>query len=54
MGRKAALKMQRLDINDLIEFNDEKFNPIVLVNEPDMRLLLLCLRRTPTPRCSLR
>ncbi|HEY6186357.1 MAG TPA: DUF2249 domain-containing protein [Pyrinomonadaceae bacterium] len=36
--------MQRLDINDLIEINDEKFNPVVLVNEPDMRLLLLCLR----------
>ena len=36
--------MQRLDINDLIEINDEKFNPVVLVNEPDMRLVLLCLR----------
>jgi uncharacterized protein (DUF2249 family) len=36
--------MQRLDINDFIKFNDEKFNPVVLVNESDMRLLLLCLR----------
>ncbi len=36
--------MQKLDINDLVEFNDRKFNPVVLVNEPDMRLLLLCLR----------
>jgi uncharacterized protein (DUF2249 family)/quercetin dioxygenase-like cupin family protein len=36
--------MQRLDINDLIEFNDQKFNSLVLVKEPDMRLVLLCLR----------
>ena len=36
--------MQQLDINDFIEFNDQKFNPVVLVNEPGMRLVLLCLR----------
>ena len=36
--------MQSLDINDLITFNDEKFNPVVLVNESDVRLILLCLR----------
>jgi uncharacterized protein (DUF2249 family)/quercetin dioxygenase-like cupin family protein len=36
--------MQRLDINDLIEFSDRKFNPVVLANEPDVRLVLLCLR----------
>ena len=36
--------MQSLDINDLIEFKDQKFNTVVLVNEPDMRLVLLCLR----------
>jgi uncharacterized protein (DUF2249 family)/quercetin dioxygenase-like cupin family protein len=36
--------MQRLDLNDLVEFNYQKFNPVVLVNEPDMRLVLLCLR----------
>jgi uncharacterized protein (DUF2249 family)/quercetin dioxygenase-like cupin family protein len=42
--RKATVKMQQLDINDLIDFNDQKFNPVVLVNEPDIRLVLLCLR----------
>ena len=36
--------MQRVDINNLIEFSDRKFNPVVLVNEPDLRLVLLCLR----------
>ena len=36
--------MQRLDIHDLIEFDDRKINPVVLVNGPDMRLVLLCLR----------
>lgn len=36
--------MQQLDINDLIEFRDEEFNPVVLVNEPDLRLLLLRMR----------
>ena len=36
--------MQSLDINDLIEFNDQKFNPVMLVNGLDMRLVLLCLR----------
>lgn len=36
--------MQKLNINKLIEFNDQKFNPKVLVNEPDSRMVLLCLR----------
>ncbi len=36
--------MQRLDINDLIEFSDRKFNPVVFADEPDVRLVLLCLR----------
>jgi uncharacterized protein (DUF2249 family) len=36
--------MQNLDINKLIEFKDDKFNPVVLVNEPDARVVLLCLR----------
>lgn len=36
--------MQPLDVNDFIEFKDQKVNPVVLANEPDMRLLLLCLR----------
>jgi quercetin dioxygenase-like cupin family protein len=41
---KATVKMQSLDLNDFIEFNDQKVNPVVLANEPDMRLLLLCMR----------
>jgi uncharacterized protein (DUF2249 family)/quercetin dioxygenase-like cupin family protein len=36
--------MRKLDINKLIEFKDNKFNPVVLVNEPDARVVLLCLR----------
>src|ERR671920_116518 len=36
--------MWKLDINDLIEFTDEKFNAVLLVNKPDMRLMLLCMR----------
>jgi len=36
--------VQILDINELIEFDDQKFNPKVLVNEPQMRIVLLCLR----------
>jgi uncharacterized protein (DUF2249 family)/quercetin dioxygenase-like cupin family protein len=36
--------MQRFEINDLIEFDDQKFNAVVLANEPDVRLVLLCLR----------
>jgi len=36
--------VQILDINKLIEFDDQKFNPKVLVNEPNLRVVLLCLR----------
>lgn len=36
--------MQILDINKLIEFDDQKFNAKVLMNEPNMRMVLLCLR----------
>jgi uncharacterized protein (DUF2249 family)/quercetin dioxygenase-like cupin family protein len=36
--------MWKLDINDLMEFADEKFNAVLLVNKPDMRIMLLCLR----------
>jgi uncharacterized protein (DUF2249 family)/quercetin dioxygenase-like cupin family protein len=36
--------MKPININRLIEFNDQKFNPVVLANEPEMRLVLLCLR----------
>jgi uncharacterized protein (DUF2249 family) len=44
LGRKAKEKMQPIDLNDFIEFNDQKVNPVVLANELDMRLLLLCMR----------
>lgn len=36
--------MQQLDINNLVNFNDRKVNPVVLANEPEMRLVLLCMR----------
>jgi uncharacterized protein (DUF2249 family)/quercetin dioxygenase-like cupin family protein len=36
--------MQPININRLIDFDDQKFNPVVLSNEPDIRLVLLCLR----------
>ena len=36
--------MQRLDITNLIEFSDRKFNPVVLADGIDMRVVLLCLR----------
>jgi uncharacterized protein (DUF2249 family) len=36
--------VQILDLNKLIEFDDQKFNSKVLVNEPQMRVVLLCLR----------
>jgi uncharacterized protein (DUF2249 family)/quercetin dioxygenase-like cupin family protein len=36
--------MWKLDINDLVEFTDERFNAVVLINKPDMRLMLLCMR----------
>ena len=42
--RKGEVEVQILDINKLIEFDDQKFNPKVLVNEPQMRIVLLCLR----------
>jgi uncharacterized protein (DUF2249 family)/quercetin dioxygenase-like cupin family protein len=44
MKERQQSRMQRLDLNDLVEFNDRKFNAVVLVNEPDLRLVLLCLR----------
>ena len=40
---KGEEEVQILDINKLIEFDDQKFNPTVLVNEPQMRMVLLCL-----------
>jgi len=42
--RKGEEEVQILDINKLIEFDDQKFNPKVLVNDPQMRIVLLCLR----------
>jgi uncharacterized protein (DUF2249 family)/quercetin dioxygenase-like cupin family protein len=42
--KKVKEDMQPLDLNDFIEFDDRKVNPVVLANEPDMRLLLLCMR----------
>jgi uncharacterized protein (DUF2249 family)/quercetin dioxygenase-like cupin family protein len=36
--------MWKLDINDLMEFEDGKFNAVLLVNKPDMRIMLLCMR----------
>jgi uncharacterized protein (DUF2249 family)/quercetin dioxygenase-like cupin family protein len=41
---KGSSEMKPININRLIEFNDQKFNPIVLANEPEIRLVLLCLR----------
>jgi uncharacterized protein (DUF2249 family)/quercetin dioxygenase-like cupin family protein len=42
--RRAALKMQKLNINEFIKFDDGKVTPVVLVSEPDTRIVLLCLR----------
>lgn len=36
--------MEKIKVADLIEFNDKKFNPKVLVNEPGYRMVLLNLR----------
>jgi len=37
--------MQKFNLNELIEFNDEKARPKVLINEPGRRIVLLCLRK---------
>lgn len=36
--------MEKIKVTDLIEFNDKKFNPKVLVNEPGYRMVLLNLK----------
>ena len=36
--------MQKYNLNELIEFDDKKPRPKVLVNEPGRRIVLLCLR----------
>jgi uncharacterized protein (DUF2249 family)/mannose-6-phosphate isomerase-like protein (cupin superfamily) len=37
--------MQKFNLQELIEYNDSKFNPKVLVNEPGYRMVLLNLRK---------
>lgn len=36
--------MQSLNLNELIEFNDKKFNPKVLFNEPGYRMVLMSMK----------
>jgi uncharacterized protein (DUF2249 family)/quercetin dioxygenase-like cupin family protein len=36
--------MQKLNLNALIEYDDERFNPKVLMNEPGYRMVLLSMR----------
>ena len=36
--------MQKLNLNVLIEYDDERFNPKVLMNEPGYRMVLLSMR----------
>lgn len=36
--------MQKRNLNELIEFDDKKFRPKVLVNEPGYRMVLLSMR----------
>lgn len=38
------LTMQKLNLNVLIEYDDEKFSPKVLMNEPGYRMVLLSMR----------
>jgi uncharacterized protein (DUF2249 family) len=37
--------MQKFNLKELIEYNDSKFNPKVLVNDPEYRMVLLNLRK---------
>jgi uncharacterized protein (DUF2249 family) len=36
--------MQKQNLNELIEYNDEKFRPKILINEPGYRMVLLSMR----------
>lgn len=36
--------MQKHNLNALIEYDDERFNPKVLMNEPGYRMLLVSMR----------
>ena len=38
------LAMQKLNLNELIEYDDERSNPKVLMNEPGYRMVLLSMR----------
>jgi len=35
--------MQKYALNDLVEFNDDRFHPAVLINEPDYRIVLISM-----------
>jgi uncharacterized protein (DUF2249 family)/quercetin dioxygenase-like cupin family protein len=35
--------MQKYSLNDLVEFNNDRFNPAVLINEPDYRMILITM-----------
>src|SRR5215469_4959574 len=36
--------MQKLNLNTLVEYDDERFHPKVLINEPGYRMVLLSMR----------
>ena len=36
--------MQKLDLNNLVEFKHRKINPKILITDPGQRMVLLCLR----------
>jgi len=35
--------MQKYALNDIVEFNNDRFNPAVLINEPDYRMVLISM-----------
>jgi len=35
--------MQKYALNDIVEFNNDRFNPAVLINEPDCRMVLISM-----------
>ena len=35
--------MQKYNLTDLVEFNDSRFNPKVLINEPGYRMVLISM-----------
>lgn len=37
--------MQKFNLKELVEYNDQRFNPKVLINEPEYRMVLLNLRK---------